>query len=299
MRYIREDLAGDLGGQVQFDIMCGTSVGAIHACFFAATADMRRQAGAHAGRALGELRPRGDGQLRRQGVHARARDAARRRAHRGRRGRTPAGRRRADAAARTHRAPPDPLAAHRRQPARRSPRVAVRHRHRHRLGQDGRVRAERERPDPGVEQGPVRARAVGHDGRRARAGVGGAADPVPGDQRRRALLLRRRPAPEHAAVAGAAPGRRQGAGDRPAPQAARQRATSPRNRCRFRAPRSWSARSWTPSCSTTSTTTSIACAASTRSSRRCARPAAPTTPNASTRSSPRCAARPTGSSANT
>src|SRR5262245_8245727 len=37
MRYIREDLAGDLGGQVQFDIMCGTSVGAIHSCFFAAT----------------------------------------------------------------------------------------------------------------------------------------------------------------------------------------------------------------------------------------------------------------------
>jgi NTE family protein len=40
MRYIREDLAGDLGGQVQFDIMCGTSVGGIHACFYAATADM-------------------------------------------------------------------------------------------------------------------------------------------------------------------------------------------------------------------------------------------------------------------
>jgi NTE family protein len=40
MRYIREDLAGDLGGQVQFDIMCGTSVGAIHSCFFAATSDI-------------------------------------------------------------------------------------------------------------------------------------------------------------------------------------------------------------------------------------------------------------------
>ena len=39
MRYIREELAGDLGGQVQFDIYCGTSVGGIHACFFAATAD--------------------------------------------------------------------------------------------------------------------------------------------------------------------------------------------------------------------------------------------------------------------
>src|SRR5260370_589233 len=38
MRYIREDLAGDLGGQVRFDIICGTSVGGIHACFFAGTA---------------------------------------------------------------------------------------------------------------------------------------------------------------------------------------------------------------------------------------------------------------------
>jgi NTE family protein len=45
MRYIREDLAGDLGGQVQFDIICGTSVGAIHACFFAATADIAAQQG--------------------------------------------------------------------------------------------------------------------------------------------------------------------------------------------------------------------------------------------------------------
>jgi NTE family protein len=40
VRYLREDLAGDLGGQVQFDIISGTSVGAIHACFLAATADM-------------------------------------------------------------------------------------------------------------------------------------------------------------------------------------------------------------------------------------------------------------------
>jgi NTE family protein len=40
VRYIREELAGDLGGQVQFDIFCGTSVGAIHACFLAATVDM-------------------------------------------------------------------------------------------------------------------------------------------------------------------------------------------------------------------------------------------------------------------
>ena len=45
VRYIREELAGDLGGQVHFDIYCGTSVGGIHACFFAATADMAPQQG--------------------------------------------------------------------------------------------------------------------------------------------------------------------------------------------------------------------------------------------------------------
>ena len=45
MRYIREELAGDLGGQVQFDIICGTSVGGIHACFFAATADIAAKQG--------------------------------------------------------------------------------------------------------------------------------------------------------------------------------------------------------------------------------------------------------------
>jgi NTE family protein len=45
MRYIREDLAGDLGGQVRFDIICGTSVGGIHACFFAGTADMADKQG--------------------------------------------------------------------------------------------------------------------------------------------------------------------------------------------------------------------------------------------------------------
>lgn len=45
MRYIREDLAGDLGGQVQFDIICGTSVGGIHACFYAATADIPDKSG--------------------------------------------------------------------------------------------------------------------------------------------------------------------------------------------------------------------------------------------------------------
>ena len=45
MRYIREDLAGDLGGQVQFDIICGTSVGGVHACFFAATSDIPEKQG--------------------------------------------------------------------------------------------------------------------------------------------------------------------------------------------------------------------------------------------------------------
>jgi NTE family protein len=40
LRYIREDLAGDLGGQVQFDIISGTSVGGIHACFVAGTIHM-------------------------------------------------------------------------------------------------------------------------------------------------------------------------------------------------------------------------------------------------------------------
>lgn len=40
VRYIREELAGDLGGQVHFDIYCGTSVGGIHACFLAATSDL-------------------------------------------------------------------------------------------------------------------------------------------------------------------------------------------------------------------------------------------------------------------
>jgi NTE family protein len=40
LKYIREDLAGDLGGQVHFDILCGTSVGGIHTCFIAGTADI-------------------------------------------------------------------------------------------------------------------------------------------------------------------------------------------------------------------------------------------------------------------
>jgi NTE family protein len=45
LRYIREDLAGDLGGQAHFDIFCGTSVGGIHACFFAGTSDMPARQG--------------------------------------------------------------------------------------------------------------------------------------------------------------------------------------------------------------------------------------------------------------
>jgi NTE family protein len=45
LRYLREDLAGDLGGQVQFDIISGTSVGGIHACFVAGTADMAARQG--------------------------------------------------------------------------------------------------------------------------------------------------------------------------------------------------------------------------------------------------------------
>jgi NTE family protein len=45
LKYIREDLAGDLGGQVMFDILCGTSVGGIHACFVAGTCDTPRRQG--------------------------------------------------------------------------------------------------------------------------------------------------------------------------------------------------------------------------------------------------------------
>jgi NTE family protein len=45
LRYLREDLAGDLGGQVHFDIISGTSVGGIHACFIAGTADMAAKQG--------------------------------------------------------------------------------------------------------------------------------------------------------------------------------------------------------------------------------------------------------------
>src|SRR5581483_2398553 len=45
LRYIREELAGDLGGQVQFDIVSGTSVGGIHAAFVAGTSDMPARQG--------------------------------------------------------------------------------------------------------------------------------------------------------------------------------------------------------------------------------------------------------------
>ncbi len=45
LKYLREDLAGDLGGQVHFDILCGTSVGGIHTCFLAGTADIPAQQG--------------------------------------------------------------------------------------------------------------------------------------------------------------------------------------------------------------------------------------------------------------
>ncbi len=45
LKYIREDLAGDIGGQIHFDIVCGTSVGAIHAGFMASTADIPAEQG--------------------------------------------------------------------------------------------------------------------------------------------------------------------------------------------------------------------------------------------------------------
>ena len=38
MRYLLEELPERLGRPVHFDILCGTSVGAIHACYLAATA---------------------------------------------------------------------------------------------------------------------------------------------------------------------------------------------------------------------------------------------------------------------
>ncbi|MDZ4697462.1 MAG: patatin-like phospholipase family protein [Deltaproteobacteria bacterium] len=45
IKYLREDLAGDLGGHIGIDIVCGTSVGALHACFLASMADNPGQQG--------------------------------------------------------------------------------------------------------------------------------------------------------------------------------------------------------------------------------------------------------------
>jgi NTE family protein len=42
VRYLLGELPKRLGRPVEFDIVCGTSVGAIHACFMAATADVER-----------------------------------------------------------------------------------------------------------------------------------------------------------------------------------------------------------------------------------------------------------------
>src|SRR4051812_15443805 len=39
LQYVRETLARELGHKVRFDIYCGTSVGAINACYLASTAD--------------------------------------------------------------------------------------------------------------------------------------------------------------------------------------------------------------------------------------------------------------------
>jgi NTE family protein len=38
LRYLREDLAHEIGGQPRFDILSGTSIGAVNACFLASTA---------------------------------------------------------------------------------------------------------------------------------------------------------------------------------------------------------------------------------------------------------------------
>ena len=46
VRYILEELPKRLGHPVRFDIVCGTSVGAIHACYMAATAHLGAERGA-------------------------------------------------------------------------------------------------------------------------------------------------------------------------------------------------------------------------------------------------------------
>ena len=38
VRYLVEELPRRLGGPIRYDLLCGTSVGAIHACYLAATA---------------------------------------------------------------------------------------------------------------------------------------------------------------------------------------------------------------------------------------------------------------------
>jgi len=45
LRFILDDLPERIGRQPHFDIVCGTSVGAIHACFVAATADQKHGRG--------------------------------------------------------------------------------------------------------------------------------------------------------------------------------------------------------------------------------------------------------------
>jgi NTE family protein len=45
IRYLREELPADVQKHVRFDILCGTSVGAITACFLAATADTPSEQG--------------------------------------------------------------------------------------------------------------------------------------------------------------------------------------------------------------------------------------------------------------
>ena len=39
VRYLRGPLAAALGAQPRLDILCGTSIGAVNACFLASTAD--------------------------------------------------------------------------------------------------------------------------------------------------------------------------------------------------------------------------------------------------------------------
>ena len=91
---------------------------------------------------------------------------------------------------------------------------------------------ESSRPLPPWSQDPfVRVQAVKMVAEHA---IASAAIPIlfPGHRHRRALLLRRGPAPEHAAVAGAAAGGGQGAGGGPAPQALARR-DRPRRRMPF------------------------------------------------------------------